>query len=151
MADDCFHYHRRFYRPGSLSADPWCLLEQSGAQRDDPRGWRGRYFSEELGGLSIEKFAEAVRAEGSECTPGGNLLMHLHPVLNDADVFNHGKPTRIANSNRDLRQPAGSLPVTESLPDRVYKTPWFKHNRPEIIKEHAEAYRKVVTQSHKLL
>jgi perosamine synthetase len=117
-------------------------------------GWyacRGRYFTEELGGLSVQKFAEAVQAEGSECVPGGNLLMHLHPLLNEADVFNHGKPTRIANSNRDVRQHKGSLPVTESLPDRIFKTPWFKHNRPEIIREHAEAYRKVVTQAHKLL
>jgi perosamine synthetase len=117
-------------------------------------GWyacRGRYFTEELGGLSVQKFAEAVQAEGSECAPGGNLLMHLHPLLNEADVFNHGKPTRIANSNRDVRQHKGSLPVTESLPDRIFKTPWFKHNRPEIIREHAEAYRKVVTQAHKLL
>jgi perosamine synthetase len=117
-------------------------------------GWyacRGRYFTEELGGLSVQKFAKAIQAEGSECTPGGNLLMHLHPVLNEADTFNHGKPTRIANSNRDLRQPEGSLPVTESLPDRIYKTPWFKHCHTNIIKEHAEAYRKVVTQAHKLL
>lgn len=117
-------------------------------------GWyacRGRYFTEELGGLSVQKFAEAVQAEGSECVPGGNLLMHLHPLLNEADVFNHGKPTRIANSNRDVRQHKGSLPVTESLPDRIFKTPWFKHNRPQIIREHAEAYRKVVTQAHKLL
>jgi len=117
-------------------------------------GWyacRGRYFAEELGGLSVQKFAEAVQAEGSECAPGGNLLMHLHPLLNEADVFHHGKPTRIANSNRDVRQHKGSLPVTESLPDRIFKTPWFKHNRPEIIREHAEAYRKVVTQAHKLL
>jgi len=117
-------------------------------------GWyacRGRYFKEELGGLSIQKFAEAIQAEGSQCGPGGNLLMHLHPLLNEADIFNHGKPTRIANSNRDVRQPEGSLPTTESLPDRIYKTPWFKHYRPEIIQEHIEAYRKVVTQAHKLL
>lgn len=156
------HYQKRMTEIQNAMNHFWDLLEGAPGIRGlrPPKdsgstngGWyacRGRYFTEELGGLSVEKFAEAVRAEGSECTPGGNLLMHLHPVLNEADVFNHGKPTRIANSNRDLRQPEGSLPITESLPNRIYKTPWFKHNRPEIIKEHAEAYRKVVTQSHKL-
>ena len=42
--------------------------------------------------------------------------MHLHPLLNSADVYGHGKPTRLANSAADVRQPAGSLPVTESMP-----------------------------------
>ena len=157
------HYHKRMTEIQNAMNHFWDLLEGAPGIRGlrPPKdsgstngGWyacRGRYFTEELGGLSIEKFAQAIQAEGSECTPGGNLLMHLHPVLNEADVFNHGKPTRIANSNRDLRQPKGSLPTTESLPNRIYKTPWFKHNRPAIIKEHAEAYRKVVTQAHKLL
>lgn len=126
-------------------------LKDSGSTNAGWYACRGRYFKEELGGLSIQKFAEAIQAEGSQCGPGGNLLMHLHPLLNEADIFNHGKPTRIANSNRDVRQPEGSLPATESLPDRIYKTPWFKHYRPEIIQEHIEAYRKVVTQAHKLL
>jgi dTDP-4-amino-4,6-dideoxygalactose transaminase len=69
--------------------------------------------------------------------------MHLHPVLNEADVYGQGKPTRIANSDRDLRQPKGSLPVSEGLPERCFWIPWFKRFRPELIEEHALAFRKV--------
>ena len=29
-------------------------------------------------------------------------------LFNETDVYGHGKPTRIANSNRDLRQPVGN-------------------------------------------
>jgi len=116
-------------------------------------GWyaaHGIYVPEELNGLSVQKFCEAVRAEGVSIGPGGNLLMHLHPVLNEADVYNHGKPTRIANSETDVREKEGSLPTTETLPDRLYSIPWFKHYRPEVIKEYAEAFRKVVTQAAEL-
>jgi len=117
-------------------------------------GWyaaKGLYRKEELGGLDIQRFCEAVRAEGVGTRPGANLLMHLHPVLNSADVYGHGKPTRIANSPTDVRQPAGSLPVTESMPERLYGIPWFKHYRPEIIEEHALAFRKVAEQAESLL
>ncbi len=109
-------------------------------------GWyaaKAMYDADALGGLDINDFARAVRAEGAPCNPGANLLMHLHPLLNEADVFHHGKPTRIANSDRDLRQGPGSLPVTESVFKRTMGIPWFKHYRPQIIEEHALAYTKV--------
>jgi perosamine synthetase len=117
-------------------------------------GWyaaHGLYIPEELGGLSIAKFCEAVRAEGVGINPGANSLLHLHPLLNEADVYGHGKPTRIANSDRDVRQPQGSLPVSESLPERIYSIPWFKHYRPQIIEEHALALRKVAENADELM
>lgn len=111
-------------------------------------GWyaaHGLYVPEELDNLPIARFCEAVRAEGvPACNPGANPLMHLHPVLNDADVYGHGRPTRIAYSDRDLRQPKGSLPVSEGLPERCFWIPWFKRFRREVIEEHAAAFRKVV-------
>ena len=117
-------------------------------------GWyaaHGLYEAEELGGLPLSKFAEAVRAEGTTCSPGANFPMHLHPLLNEADIYGHGKPTRIASSDRDLRQGEGSLPVTEAMPGRCYSIPWFKHYRPEIIEQHALAYRKVAENAEALL
>src|SRR6185295_2346597 len=116
-------------------------------------GWyaaHGLYRAEELGGLDIHRFCEAVRAEGVSTRAGSNLLMHLHPLLNQADVYGHGKPTRLANSAADVRQPAGSLPVTESMPERIYGIPWFKHYRPRIIEEHALAFCKVAENADAL-
>lgn len=109
-------------------------------------GWympRGIYFPREVGGISVQKYCEAVRAEGVYTTPGMNELLHLKPVFNDADIYGHGKPTRIANSTKDVRQKLGSLPVTERMVNRVFSVPWFKHFRPQVIEEHAEAFRKV--------
>ncbi len=119
----------------------------------DMGGWyaaHGLYRPEELGGLSVTRFAEAVRAEGSICSPGCNRPLHLHPLFNTCDVYGHGKPTRIAHADRDLRQPPGSLPVSEGIGARVYSVPWFKKYRPELIRQHAEAYRKVAENADQL-
>ncbi|PID57706.1 hypothetical protein CSB45_05590 [candidate division KSB3 bacterium] len=114
-------------------------------------GWyypQGLYRAEELGGLSCEKFCEAVRAEGvSNCYPGGNDPLHLHPVFHRADVFNMGKPTMLAFGQRDVRQGKGALPVSERIHEISVSIPWFKHYRSAIIEEYAGAFRKVVEKS----
>ncbi len=117
-------------------------------------GWyaaAGLYEPEALGGLSVTRFAEAVRAEGAPCSPGINKPLHLHPLFNTCDVYGHGAPTRLAHSDRDLRQPPGSLPVSEGIGFRSYRVPWFKHDRPAIIAEYAAAYRKVAENYRDLL
>ncbi|MFP3895300.1 MAG: DegT/DnrJ/EryC1/StrS family aminotransferase [Anaerolineales bacterium] len=117
-------------------------------------GWyaaRGLYHPEDLEGLSVTRFAEAVRAEGSPCQPGANRPLHLHPLLQTCDVYGHGKPTRIAQARRDVRQPLGSLPVSEGISARLYSIPWFKRYRPRVIAQHAQAYRKVAEHYDDLL
>ncbi len=117
-------------------------------------GWynaRGLYRAKELGGLSCEKFCAAVRAEGVEmCNPGANGPLHLHPVFHDADLFNMGKPTMISFGQRDVRQGAGMLPVSEAINDICYGIPWFKLDRPAIIKGYAQAFRKVAEHADQL-
>ena len=109
-------------------------------------GWyaaHGHYRPEEVGGLSLARFCKAVAAEGAPCSPGGNRTLHDHPLLNSCDVYGHGKPTRLANTDRDVRQPLGSLPVCERINGLIYGIPWFKHYRPAQIEEYAAAFRKV--------
>ena len=117
-------------------------------------GWyaaHGIYHAEEISNLPIETFVEAVTAEGVGIRAGANLLMHLHPTFNELDIYGHGKPTRLANATRDVLQPAGSLPRTETIPTTCFSIPWFKHYRPEIIEQHAEALRKVCGHAEELL
>lgn len=118
-------------------------------------GWyaaKGLYRADELGGLPIGKYCEAVQAElnGYSVKPGANFPLHLHPVFNDIDIYNDGKPTRIAFTDRDVRQPAGSLPVAESIDEISLSIPWFKHDDAEVIERFAAAYRKVALQADKL-
>ncbi|KPK85281.1 MAG: hypothetical protein AMJ81_03880 [Phycisphaerae bacterium SM23_33] len=116
-------------------------------------GWyhaRGLYVAEQLDGLPLARFCEALRAEGFPTAPGANLTLHLHPVVNDVDVYGDGKPTILAQADRDVRAPAGSLPVAEAIAEFCFGVPWFKHYRPEVIDEYVLAVKKVAVHADEL-
>lgn len=117
-------------------------------------GWyaaKGLYRSEELDGLDIDTFCEAVKAEGASTAPGANIPLHMHPVLTTADVYNHGKPTRVAHATRDVMQAPGDLPVAKNVRNICFHIPWFKRLEKDIIGQNAAAFRKVAENAHQLL
>ena len=122
-------------------------------------GWyfpRALYVAEELGGLPLARFCEALRAEGFPANPGASAPLHLHPLVNEADIYGDGCPTVVANARaggpdaRDPRAPRGSLPVSESVEQFVFSVPWFKHFRPAEIDPYVEAVRKVSARAAEL-
>lgn len=97
-------------------------------------GWynaRGLYVPEELGGLSVARFVEALKAEGVPTVAGTNLPLHTHPLFKSSKSCH--------------------LPVSESIGTRAFRVPWFKHYRPATIREYAQAIRKVVECHRDLL
>ncbi|HHV59533.1 MAG TPA: DegT/DnrJ/EryC1/StrS family aminotransferase [Clostridiaceae bacterium] len=137
----------------SMSAiKPHRVLEGSGSNM---AGWYlpyALYNKNELGGLSITRFTEAVRAEGvANCIAGCNNPLHTHPVFNTCDIYGHGKPTRLANSKDDIRVFDRDLPVSEKIGSMIFSVPWFKKFVPEVIEEYAYAYRKVCENYKDLL
>ena len=116
-------------------------------------GWyhaRALYRAEELGGLPLARFCEALRAEGYPAKPGANTPLHLQPGIHQADIYGDGQATVLANATRDVRAAPGSLPVSESIAEITFDAPWFKHYRPEIIGEYVGAVRKVVAHAEEL-
>lgn len=156
------HFDRRCEEIRKAMAYFWSLLEGVPGIHPHHPAWpkshmgghyhpHGHYAPEELGGLSVTRFSEAVQAEGFPCTAGCNLPLHLHPLFRQADVYGHGKPTRNAHTNRNVQQPAGTLPISEGIGKRTFRIPWFKHYRPRAIEQYAEAYRKVAMQAASLV
>ena len=158
------HYDARMREIDAAMNRFWDLLEGVPGIRAirPPRGsgstmggWyaaRGLYRSEELGGLSCQRFCEAVRAEGfSICRQGANPPLHVHPLFHTADVFRQGQPTMLAFGQRDVRQGPGSLPVTENVINTAFSLPWFKKDRPADIAEYAAAFRKVAEHAAEIM
>ncbi|MBN1540716.1 DegT/DnrJ/EryC1/StrS family aminotransferase [candidate division KSB1 bacterium] len=112
-----------------------------------------RYEKSELGGLSLQRFAHAIQAEGSVCHPGANTPMHLHPLFSEMDVYGHGKPTRFAHlpDTVDRSLYLRPLPVTEGLYQKLFQIPWFKQFDAKKIDEHIAAYHRVVADYKSLL
>ncbi|MCS7179786.1 MAG: DegT/DnrJ/EryC1/StrS family aminotransferase, partial [bacterium] len=91
-------------------------------------GWYyplAHYKKEELNSLSITRFCEALRAEGVSVYPGCNNPLHMHPVFQNIDIYNDGKPTIIRNSVKDVRIKIGDLPISENIGKKVFSIPRF--------------------------
>ena len=116
-------------------------------------GWycpHGRYYPEELGGLSVARFCEAVRAEGyTSCWDGGNYCLHTHPFFESFDLNHGGVPSRIAFADRDVRESDVLCAPSESK--LCFSVPWFKHFDKEWIERYAYAFRKVIENHAALL
>ena len=116
-------------------------------------GWynpMGTYHPEELGGLPISRFCEAVRAEGADvCSEGGNYCLHTHAYFHDFDPNHLGRPSRIAYSDRDVRLDDAALKPSEAR--LCFDIPWFKKFDPEKIDGYAACYRTVIENYEQLL
>lgn len=118
-------------------------------------GWyaaRCIYNPEELGGLSVSRFVEALEAEGYErILAGGNRALHTHPLYNTIDVYGDGKPTRKAFASRDVKVDDTDLEVSEYIGGRLFSMPWFKRFDKDVIEQYANAVKKVAANYKELL
>jgi dTDP-4-amino-4,6-dideoxygalactose transaminase len=118
-------------------------------------GWYnplGHYYADELGGLSITRFCQALQAEGVEdCQPGCNLALHTHPLFRDLDVYGEGRPAALSDASRQPENPEETLQVSAGIQLKVFKVPWFRRYRDRAIQIYAEAFRKVVDNHGELL
>ncbi len=110
------------------------------------------YNPEELGGLSVSRFVEALEAEGCELIRAGcNRALHTHPLFNTVDVYGDGKPTRTAFTERDVKLGDIGLEVSEYIGKHLFRLPWFKQFDKDIIEQYANAVKKVAANYKELL
>lgn len=103
-------------------------------------GWyspMGRYIPEELHGLSVNRFCEAVRAEiDGQCGPGGNACLHTHEFFR----------TWAKHPNT-----ADDEALQPSVDKQCFSIPHFKHLDKEWIEKYAAGFKKVVENHEQLL
>ena len=116
-------------------------------------GWYVPHFTyhpEELEGLSLNAFCEAVSAEiGWNVPTGGNFPLHTHPIFQTYDALGLGKPSRIAFAHRDVRELDKALTPSEKI--LCGEVPYFKKYRPAEIERVAAGFRKVCENYTELL
>ncbi|MBQ0110592.1 MAG: aminotransferase class I/II-fold pyridoxal phosphate-dependent enzyme [Oscillospiraceae bacterium] len=116
-------------------------------------GWynpQGAYYPEELHGLPVNVFCEALRAEIPGVSyPGANYCLHTHGFFKTFDLFNLGKPTRIVFNDRDVRE--DDALCDKSLDKYCFSIPWFKQFDKEWIDIYVKAFKKVIENHEQLL
>jgi perosamine synthetase len=100
--------------------------------------------------VPVAVIAQAIRAEGGKANPGGYFCHHLHPFWNECDVYGDGQPTRIAFSDRDVRQGPGDCPVAEKIVTRLLQVPRMIQYDEEYIDQLAASYVKVLSNLDQL-
>lgn len=116
-------------------------------------GWYnsvGLYRPEDLRGLSITAYVNALREEGVEVNPGINRPLHLHPLFQTCDIYGHGKPTVVAYLDKE-RMEMPSLPISGSVHGRCMRVPNFKKYNPGVIEQYVDAFKKVSNNYKTLL
>lgn len=110
------------------------------------------YDPSKFGGLSAKRFSQAVTAEFGKafrCNEGANFCLHNHEFFKSFDLFNTGKPSRIAFADRDVREDDKFLAPSEEK--YCIGAPWFKHFDKEWIEAYAAVYKKVADNYEALL
>ena len=115
-------------------------------------GWyspHGRYYPEQLHGLPVERFCEALRAEGVKSRAGGNFCLHTHNLFKTFDPNHSGSPARLAHSHRNAAELDD--PCHPSTEKYCFSVPWFIEPNKEWIDKYVAAIRKVVEHHMELL
>ncbi|THV37622.1 DegT/DnrJ/EryC1/StrS family aminotransferase [Glycomyces buryatensis] len=104
-------------------------------------GIKPRYRPEELDGLPIDLYIEALRAEGVKIGRPGSAPLHLSPMFNGASA----ERMPFAGSPPEGRRAylPGDLPVSESIHDCALSLPTFTYEPLEIVEQYGEAFAKV--------
>lgn len=90
------------------------------AKRGGFYGYRARYEVAASTGVSLERFVEALRAEGVPAGADRYYMLHLKPVFGDLSFDGLGGPWGSPGGDNRRVFPPGSLPATESVSERLF-------------------------------
>ena len=121
-------------------------------------GWyasRGRYLLE---GVDNRVFAEAVNAElagvpnGRGVGAGCNFPLHWSSVFDSEDLYGKGihPSRRFLPNGVTPKSLTGTLSVADTINEKVFGDPWFKHCEKPLIDIFVEAIHKVAKNVDKL-
>ncbi|MFQ5808843.1 MAG: DegT/DnrJ/EryC1/StrS family aminotransferase [Armatimonadota bacterium] len=113
-------------------------------------GWRIIYNPDELDGLPVKRFVEAVQAEGAPVSgPGLGHMEHLRMIYTKGfDIW--GDNRHPLNQNFKPHK-LGDFPISEGLRERVLRLPAYIEPRDGFLEQYVEAFGKVAENYKELL
>lgn len=109
------------------------------------------YQPEATGGVPVEKFVEALRAEGVPTDHDRYALTHLHPFFSRRWGFENVGFLNCPQSAACKLWARGDLPVTESIHARLLSLPSYTDPEPGLIEQITSAFWKVAKRASDLV
>jgi dTDP-4-amino-4,6-dideoxygalactose transaminase len=108
-------------------------------------GYRLLYKAAELDGLPLERYLEALCAEGVPATTERYPMLHLTPMYSERNPLGRGWPWTYSAESVAVRYRVGDLPVTEDIYPRLIAIPSYDRAIPcqDLHDQYAVAFRKV--------
>jgi len=117
-------------------------VTRSGATRGGWYGYKPTYASEELGGLPLPRYVEALHAEGVQIKRPGSPPLHRLPTFSLARSEAQDLALPWANTLND-RSRFWSCPVADEVFPTLLSLPTFSGACEQVITEYGEAFAKV--------
>ncbi len=112
--------------------------------------WVIRYRPERFAGAPVERFVEALNAEGAKVSANRYARLHDQPLFRELAAGGDSLPPQIrAAAGRDDYDPAG-FPTANSLVDNLISVPVATAPAGELMDQYAEAFEKVAASVEKL-
>ena len=112
------------------------------------------YDASEFGGVPVDRFVAALRAEGAHASAGTRLRhrggMHTQPLFVERAHWAFQHPAN-AESVASTRYGTGTLPVTDNPPQDRISLPSFPRPTPELLDQYIAAFHKVARNATRLL
>jgi len=111
------------------------------------------YEPSQLGGLPVDRFVEALKAEGAQVEGGTSMRhrggLHVQPVFTERKHWAFEHPAN-AESVRNVEYGEGQLPVTDDTPKDRIDLPLLPRPTQELLDQYIEAFRKVAVNAASL-
>jgi len=108
------------------------------------------YQSDAMGGVPVERFVEALRAEGVPTDHDRYNLAHLHPFFSRRWEFENPGFLDCPQAAGCKLWGKGDLPVTESIHERLLSLPSYTDPEPGLIEQVMSAFAKVTASAEQL-
>ncbi len=111
-----------------------------------------RYYPERLGNISRTLLVKALQAEGVRVIEGGGYQpFHLTELMQIADFYGRGCPLQCSHVKSLPKYEPGTLPVTESISERLMSLAIFANSTTErFMDQYIEAFHKVEANADQL-
>ncbi|MGZ3431520.1 MAG: DegT/DnrJ/EryC1/StrS family aminotransferase [Isosphaeraceae bacterium] len=126
-------------------------VTRAGATRGGWYGFKARYASDELGGLALGRYMEALIAEGVQVKRPGSPPLHRLPVFRLTRAEAHRLGLSWADALREEPPPFYACPVADHVYPSLISLPTFSGDCAPVIKQYGDAFLKVAAAWRELI